>query len=151
MSSLLEISFIFPQQKIANRKKLLRFAASKIEQTHLQLDAEEIFNQLNHREKLGNTGIGEGVAIPHCRLNNIDDINRDMIALFISLETAIDYNAFDQKPINMAFVLIALGNNQNLHIKTLSSIAQLVSTAETRNQLSTERDPRRILELLQNL
>jgi len=146
----LQSDLIFPQQNIKNRKHLLRFACQQITLKYHQLDAEQLIIELMKREKLGNTGIGEGIAIPHCRLPKIDTIDEELIIVFISSQSAFDYNAFDQKPVNLIFVLFALGNNQRLHIELLSSIAKMASSEKVRQQLTASRTAASVLNILSN-
>src|SRR5262245_18884141 len=86
------------------------------------LEAATILAALEQREKLGTTGIGEGVAIPHARLPGIDRL----IGFFVRLETPIEYDALDDAPVDLVFLLVAPESASTLQLKALARIARLL-------------------------
>lgn len=107
----------------ASRKRVLQFIADVVADEQLGVDV--IFDGLMARERLGSTGLGEGVAIPHCRL-----ACDHMRAAFISLDKPIDYDASDGEPVDLLFVLVVPEEEQHAHLEALSALAELFSNAE---------------------
>lgn len=91
----------------------------------LNLPAEKILDLLLEREKLGSTGIGKGVAIPHGKLAEL----KDVFCLFARLDKPIDYDAPDEKPVDIIFMLLAHEGAGVNHLKVLSRIARLSNAA----------------------
>lgn len=75
------------------------------------------------REKMGSTGIGNGIAIPHGRIEGISDI----VAIVVTSEEAIEFDAIDDKPVDIFFALLVPSEQTQEHLQTLSSIAQKLS------------------------
>ncbi|MBI0415764.1 MAG: PTS IIA-like nitrogen regulatory protein PtsN [Nitrosospira sp.] len=85
------------------------------------VEPDEIFNALMAREQLGSTGLGNGIAIPHCRVPMCQDI----VGTLITLSKPIDFDAIDGKPVDILFVLIVPEEQHDEHIKTLAGLAAL--------------------------
>ena len=103
-----------------SKKRALELLASLIAEDQPTLKADEIFINLIGREKLGSTGLGEGVAIPHCRIPNCTGI----IGALLQLQAPIDYEAIDDKPVDLLFALIVPEEAQDAHLQTLASLAE---------------------------
>jgi len=120
----------------SSKKKLIQhisqFLASTIEDAH----ADDIYERLIAREKLGSTGIGEGIAIPHSRLEECEDT---IGALFI-LDQPIDFDAIDRKPVDIVFVLLVPAEATEQHLQTLSMLAQKFNQEEYRAQLRSAKN-----------
>lgn len=102
--------------------------------TQIGGDAEQeetLFHNLVERERLGSTGIGEGVAIPHCRASGFNKIH----GCLIKLEKAIDFDALDDQPVDLIFALIVPEEQNDEHLATLSSIAALMQKDTCRQSL----------------
>lgn len=84
------------------------------------LKAENIFAALLHREKLGSTGLGDGIAIPHAR---IESLNR-LFGIFARLDRPIDFEAVDDQPVDIVFLLLAPAETGTHHLNALSKIAR---------------------------
>lgn len=121
--SLLLPSLTLCQHPCSSKKRVLEDVASLVSEQFPSLDANEVFSALIARERLGSTGIGGGIAIPHCR---IKDCSRTT-AVLITLESAIDFNAIDSKNVDIIFVLLVPENQHDDHLKTLASIAEKLS------------------------
>ena len=96
------------------------------------------------RERLGSTGIGEGVAIPHGKLNNID---RQLIAFGLSRK-GVDFDAMDGKPARLFFLLIAPEDSVGVHLKTLARISKLLKTSHARERLLSAADRAQIYRII---
>ena len=108
------------------------------------LEPSAILSALNQREKLGTTGIGEGVAIPHARVKDLPNLT----GLFARLATPVDYDALDDAPVDLVFLLLAPEEATNAQLKALARIARLLRDPETSARLRTEPDPAHVHELL---
>jgi nitrogen PTS system EIIA component len=86
------------------------------------LDAREIFNTLLQRERLGSTGLGRGIAIPHVKLAGLKGI----VCLFARLEQPIEYESHDGEPVDLVFLLLAPEHASGDHLKALASISRVV-------------------------
>ncbi len=98
---------------------------------HLRISAEEIRKVLEERERLGSTAIGEGIAIPHCRLR---DLERITIAVGIKRQ-GLEFEALDKKPVKLVFVVLAPQNESALYLRTLAQLARLLKREEVRKRL----------------
>jgi len=95
------------------------------------LSAEEIDAALSAREKLGSTGVGHGVAIPHGKIAGLEEIT----ALFAKLEEPIDFDAVDDEPVDLLFVLLAPEEATAAHLKALAKASRLLREESTREAL----------------
>ncbi len=113
-----------------SRKRALDLAADLLAEQHPGVVARRLFESLMERERLGSTGIGEGVAIPHCRLPC-----PGMMAAFFSLASAVDYDAPDGKPVDLVFVLVVPPDETAAHLEALSMLATIFQDSATRCDL----------------
>ena len=125
IEELLEPRLVRCNAAAASRKRVLQFIADVVADEHLVADV--LFDGLLARERLGSTGLGEGVAIPHCRI-----ACDHMRAAFISLEHPVDYDASDGEPVDLLFVLIVPEEEEHAHLEALAALAELFSSAENR-------------------
>lgn len=96
------------------------------------------------RERLGSTGLGEGVAIPHGRIKGL----KHSLAAFVRLAEPIPFEAPDGQPVSLLIFLLVPEQATQQHLEILSEIAQLLSDREVRERLSNETDPLRLHQLL---
>jgi len=96
-----------------------------------------VFESLFARERLGSTGLGQGVAIPHGRIKGL----RDPVGAFVRLKTAVPFDAPDGKPVTLVFVLLVPEQATEQHLQILSELAQMFSDRELRGQLAGASDP----------
>lgn len=108
------------------------------------LDAAAILSALNQREKLGTTGIGEGIAIPHARVPNLEQLT----GFFARLATPVDYDALDDAPVDLVFLLLAPEEATNTQLKALARIARLLRDPEICARLRSETDREQLHDLL---
>jgi PTS system nitrogen regulatory IIA component len=98
--------------------------------------AREIFDALLHRERLGSTGVGEGIAIPHAKLAKVPSI----FAIFARLERPLDFESLDGIPVDLIFLLIAPESAGADHLKALARIARTVRDTTLTKKLRATRD-----------
>lgn len=106
-----------------SKKRILKSVSKLLADENAKLEADEVFNALMARENLGSTGVGNGIAIPHCRVSACTGI----IGMLITLNEGVDFDAIDDKPVDLIFVLIVPEQEHDEHIKTLAQIANLFS------------------------
>lgn len=129
ISDLLKPSAVIASLKVQGKKHLLQELSARAAQvTHLP--ERKIFETLTERERLGTTGVGQGIAIPHGRFADIDEI----AGVFARLETPIDYDAVDDQPVDLVFMLLAPEGAGADHLKALARVSRLL-----RNQSATEK------------
>lgn len=133
-------SFLTPQRThchlhLSSKKRALEEAADRIAAAEPALNSEEIYEQLSHREHLGSTAIGEGVAIPHCRMPGC----RKITGALITLAEPIDFGAFDGEPVTTMFVLLVPPDETDEHLKVLALLARNFESEHYRRSLITAR------------
>ncbi len=116
---------------VSSKKRILEkiclLAAEKIG----NCSSSDLLESILNREKMGSTGIGNGIAIPHGRLNNTDK----SMAVLLTTERAIDFDAIDNKAVDIFICLFVPQNSTQEHLSTLQSIAQLFSDRKTAKQV----------------
>jgi len=95
-----------------------------------------VFDSLFARERLGSTGLGQGVAIPHGRIKGL----REAVGAFIRLQTPVAFDAPDGRPVNLIFILLVPEQATEHHLQILSELAQMFSDKELREHLSSAAD-----------
>ena len=106
----------------------------------------QVFDSLFAREKLGSTGLGHGVAIPHGRTKGL----RDAMAAFIKTQTPIPFDAPDGQPVNLIFILLVPERATDMHLQLLGELAQMFSERNFREQLQASNDPAVLHQLFVN-
>jgi len=129
--------------KVLNKKQAFQEISERAARIS-GLGEREILDALWQREKLGSTGIGNGVAIPHCKLPRAGRI----FGLFAHLDQPIDFDATDGAPVDLIFVLIAPENAGADHLKALSQIARTLRRDNLISILRATRDEAAIFTLL---
>lgn len=107
--------------QIGSKKRLLENISELFARNAPQLSKNEIFNCLITREKLGSTGLGKGVAIPHGRMTGLER----PVCAFIKLDQPIEFDAADGQPVDLIFALIVPEDSTEEHLQILSGIATL--------------------------
>jgi len=126
-----------------SKKRLLEHVSDFLSGHIADTTADEIYDNLITREKLGSTGIGEGIAIPHSRLRQcVNTVG----ALFL-LDEAIDFDAIDRQPVDLIFVLLVPEEATEEHLKTLSMLATLFNDPNFRSTLRHANDTQNLYDL----
>jgi nitrogen PTS system EIIA component len=129
ITDLLVPEAVVPALKAQNKKQLLQELAARAS-LQTRLPEKRIFETLIERERLGSTGVGSGIAIPHGRMPGISKIT----GVFARLESGIDYDAVDSQPVDLIFMLLAPENAGADHLKALARVSRLL-----RNQAICEK------------
>ncbi len=109
-------------------------------------DLDELRNAVHEREKIMSTGVGKGFAIPHAKTNSVNEI----VAAFGKLDEPIDFQALDEQPVNLVFLLIGKENLVGPHIKLLSRISRMMNKDEFRENLAKAKTAEEIYSLFDN-
>lgn len=108
------------------------------------LDAGEVLEALMTREQAGSTGVGGGVAVPHARLRDLDR----MRGIFVRLESPVEFDAVDGRPVDLLFALLAPTDAGSEHLRALARVSRLLRQRDLRDQLRQAHTPDAIYALL---
>ena len=143
LADLLQQDAIIPALKANSKKQLLQELAAKASKL-TGLPEREIFDVVLQRERLGSTGVGNGIAIPHGKLASIKSI----AGIFARLEAPVDFEALDDQPVDIVFLLLAPEGAGADHLKALSRIARVLRDSDTLAKIRGTRDAAAIQALL---
>ena len=127
-----------------SKKRTLEYIANIISQRQAGLDTKELFTQLCTREKLGSTGLGNGFALPHCRISGCEEPQ----AAFLRLADPVDFDAIDRKPVDLVFALVVPEHETDRHLDFLRQIAEQFSNNDLCNALRAAKDGETLYRLL---
>ena len=131
------------EQSLLSKKRVFERAAEAMGAA-LNLRSENIYRALLAREKLGSTAIGEGIAIPHCRINECSEA----AGCLVTLREPIDYGSADGQDVDVIFVLLVPEEATEAHLKLLAALARSFSNAEVRDRVRQTQDPEALKQLL---
>ena len=114
-----------------SKKRILQYISQLAHQKYPELPAHDILDSLLAREKLSSTGIGDGIALPHGRLEGIEK----SIAIFLVNQKPLSYDAIDNKPVDIFCAVLIPEQHSQDHLSTLSEIAKLLSNKSLVKQL----------------
>jgi len=126
------------------KKEAIKELLTKLKENGFIKDEKEILETVMEREKLGSTGIGQGIAVPHAKSDQIENL---VAALGIS-KTGIDFNSLDGEQVNIVFLVLAPTKSVGLHLKALAKIARLLKDRVFRNALKDAQSPEEIMDLI---
>lgn len=128
----------------SSKKAVLEILASLIASADSGLSQTDVFMGLMAREKLGSTGLGKGIALPHGRLKGVNSA----LGAFVRLQHAIDYDSIDGSPVDVLFALVVPEQATQEHLEILSKLAETFSNDETLNKIRESSSRDHIFELL---
>ncbi len=129
-----------------SRKRAIEVASDLLAARHPELSERILFDELMSRERLGSTGLGDGVAIPHCR-TECDRI----LGAFLKLDKPVDYDAPDGKGVDLLFVLIVPPEESSAHLEVLAALARLFQEPDNRRRLRRQTSDRELYQELVGL
>jgi PTS system nitrogen regulatory IIA component len=135
ISSLIRPDAVLPALRISSKKALLQELCDKAAALS-GASARAMFDAVLQRERLGSTGVGNGVAIPHGKLPSLEGI----FGVFARLEKPIDFEAIDGAPVDLVFLLIAPESAGADHLKALAKVARLLRDPQTAARVRGTRD-----------
>ena len=120
LSQILSLDCTHCAAQDSSKKKLLETISGMVAPKLVGINRADIFDSLLQRERLGSTGIGLGIAIPHGRLAKASK----PVAVLITMAQAVDFDAIDNQPVDIIFALLVPENDPEQHLKTLSEVAR---------------------------
>ena len=144
ISDLLSPERIRCDVKSSSKKRLLEVISEELARNSDAFSKREIFESLCARERLGSTGLGKGVAIPHGRIKG----SRHVEACFIRLKKPLSFDAADGQPVDLLFCLAVPEDCGEDHLKLLAQVAEVFSDTELLQELREAESPSRVMNLL---
>jgi PTS system nitrogen regulatory IIA component len=135
LNDLVAPNAIIPALKVNGKKQALQELAAKAAELS-GLSERTIFEILMQREKLGSTGVGSGIAIPHGKLSKLNKL----FGVFARLERPIDFEALDGQAVDLVFLLLAPEGAGADHLKALARVARLLRDPDVAHKLRDSRD-----------
>jgi len=129
-----------------SKKRFLTTVSELIARETQSLSADQIYTALLAREQLGSTGIGNGIAIPHCRVAACKSIT----GALVTLEEGIDFDAIDSRSVDLLFVLIVPAEEMDEHLKVLGGLASLFHQESFCNRLRNAQSAQELYEIAVN-
>lgn len=146
-SNLIKIDQIQININARSKKKALETISQIVSDNYHQYQSNKIFEIFIERERLGSTGIGHGVALPHGRLSGC----KKAIGFFVTLVDGVDFDAIDKQKVRFIFALLVPENSTQEHLNILSKLAQFFRREENRKIIEQSTSPEAIYKLLTNL
>jgi PTS system nitrogen regulatory IIA component len=144
LGSLTRPELIFPDLPATDRPQVLRAFADRVAQRGLVRDAAELYQKLWEREQLGSTGVGSGIAIPHCKLKGLA---RGVVAVGIVPE-GVDFEAVDGQPVKVFFLVVSPSESPAEHLQVLAAISRWVKSNRHAEKILALRDPQEVYDFL---
>lgn len=144
------ISKLLPQANVVvgletTSKKRVFEQAGLLFENNQGIARVKVFDSLFARERLGSTGLGDGIAIPHGRIKGIEDA----VAALIRLDQPVAFDAPDGKPVGLLLFLLVPEQATQQHLEILSEVAEMLSDESMRTTLLTESDPQKLYQALE--
>lgn len=145
ISQLLPLSNVVADLDASSKKRVFEQAGLLFENNQ-GIARSMVFDSLFARERLGSTGLGQGIAIPHGRIKGL----KDAAGAFLRLEAPVQFDAPDGRPVSMLFVLLVPEQANETHLQLLSELAQMFSDRGFREQLLAAPDAQALHSLFSN-
>lgn len=127
-----------------DKQSVLKKLVDVLREKGILQNPQEAYDALLEREKLGSTGVGEEVAIPHAKLKSIEDV---IILLAISRK-GVDFESLDNQPVKIFFLVLAPVKKMNLHLKTLARISRLIKSTDFKERVLKSQSKDEVLKIL---
>jgi PTS system nitrogen regulatory IIA component len=135
LNDIVAVNAVIPALKVNGKKQAIQEIAARAAELS-GLNERTIFETLLQREKLGSTGIGHGIAIPHGKLPKLERL----FGLFARLDRPIDFESLDGQPVDLVFLMLAPEGAGADHLKALARVARLLRDPDIANKLRESRD-----------
>jgi PTS system nitrogen regulatory IIA component len=129
--------------RVGNKAQLLHEIARRAA-AHIDVSEQQILDALNAREQLGSTGVGEGVAVPHARIEHLSRF----LGLFARLDRPIDFAAIDGQPVDLVFLLLSPLGSSSDHLAALACVSRRLRNRGVATRLRATSEPAQLYELL---
>jgi len=144
LTDLLSPDSIIAELRGGDKPSVLQELASVLVDKSPGLDLTELVNILLEREQLGSTGIGDGIAIPHGKVPHLDRL----LVSFGRTSRGVPFEAMDDQPVHLLFLLVAPENSAGLHLKALAKISRLLQDSALKKSLREAPDRETIFDLI---
>lgn len=144
IAQLITTARIVIDAQLGSKKRLLELVSNLIAADQPEITQLTLFESLCTRERLGGTGLGKGVALPHGRLKG----NGVAMGAFVRLQAAINYDAVDKQPVDLVFALVVPEKSTDEHLQILAMLAQMFSDKQLREQLRVADSAQELWRLL---
>ncbi|NOY71087.1 MAG: PTS IIA-like nitrogen regulatory protein PtsN [Gammaproteobacteria bacterium] len=145
IEDLLSVQRVVQGADVVSKKKVLELLSQLLADSLEGLTQGKVFDSLLSRERLGSTGLGHGVAIPHGRIAGLSQAT----AAFVQLRKGIDYDAVDQQPVDLLFALLVPVDATEEHLQVLATLAEKFNDIELREHLRQATSNEALQALLQ--
>ena len=145
LTEILKRDFILEELEARNQHEVLDELVRVFAMGGVRFDPEAMLQVLLERERLGSTGIGDGIAIPHGKLQGLDEI----LLSFGRSSEGIAFDAMDGKPVHLFFLLMAPENSAGLHLKILAKISRMLKDTALRNNLLQAKSKEEIWRIIE--
>ncbi|MGR3541032.1 MAG: PTS sugar transporter subunit IIA [Hasllibacter sp.] len=143
IAELLQPGAIRPSLNATSKKRVLMAVGDAAAQAY-GLNGTAVTTALMERESLGPTGVGHGVALPHARMGDLDQVR----GCFLRLDHPVDFDSVDRQPVDLVFALLAPASSGVEHLKALATVSRLMRDAAVRTKLRANADPDALLAIL---
>ncbi|WP_158972168.1 PTS IIA-like nitrogen regulatory protein PtsN [Paraglaciecola sp. L3A3] len=127
-----------------SKKRVLELISQTASQVISNIDQATILASLTGREKMGSTGIGNGIALPHGRLKDLENV----LAIVVTSETPIPYDAIDNQPVDIFIAILVPEEKASEHLGTLSAIAQKLTNKDTLHRIRSAKTNQELFEVM---
>jgi len=144
LTDMLTKGFILPDLRARSKRAVTEELCQALSRERPELSAQALMEVLLERERLGSTGIGDGIAIPHGKLPNLSDL---LLCLGRS-QAGVDFDSLDGKPTHLFFLVVAPENLAGIHLKALARISRLLKSNTVRWELMQAKDAEDIFRII---
>ena len=143
LGELLDPGAITVKVRAPSKRQALTIVA-EIAARHVDATAADIVAKLVARERLGSTGVGHGVAVPHARLKGLERMH----GVFVQLDEPVDFGSVDEQPVDLIFALLAPADHPAEHLRALAKVSRALRQSDLREQLRQARSADAVRALL---
>jgi PTS system nitrogen regulatory IIA component len=145
LTDILTKGLVLPDLQARNKRAVMEELCQTLSRERPELSAQALMEVLLERERLGSTGIGDGIAIPHGKLPNLSDL----LLSFGRSQAGVDFDSLDGKPAHLFFLVVAPENSAGVHLKALARISRLLKSNAVRRELMQAKDAQEIFRIIQ--
>jgi PTS system nitrogen regulatory IIA component len=135
---------IIPELAASTKNEVIEELSAVLAGHYNGLDIEQLREKILEREKLGSTGVGDGIAIPHAKLRSVGKI----LVVFGRSSKGVDFNAIDGKAVHILFLLVAMDENFGAHLKLLARISRILKNPSFRKRILEAVDAESIYQII---
>ncbi len=130
--------------RASSRKRVLEVLGGALAENSEEVSAQAVFNSLHMRERLGSTGLGRGIAIPHGRINGLSTV----LGAFVQLESGVEFDSPDGQDVDLLFALLVPEDSTEIHLKLLAQLSAMFKDKALCDQLRLAKSRQSLHDLL---